>query len=72
MRGCPTGAGTAAQLVAHIVSVLDPANGVLVHLAGDTLALTDRVVVNGMQRARPGSKVQPEERTADAGAPQDK
>jgi uroporphyrinogen-III synthase len=33
-----TGAGTAAELVAHIVSVLDPANGVLVHLAGDTLA----------------------------------
>jgi uroporphyrinogen-III synthase len=33
-----TGAGTAAELVAHIVSVLDPASGVLVHLAGDTLA----------------------------------
>jgi uroporphyrinogen-III synthase len=33
-----TGAGTAAELVAHIVSVLDPANGVLIHLAGDTLA----------------------------------
>jgi uroporphyrinogen-III synthase len=33
-----TGAGTAAELVAHIVSVLDPAAGVLVHLAGDTLA----------------------------------
>jgi uroporphyrinogen-III synthase len=33
-----TGAGTAAELVAHIVSVLDPATGVLVHLAGDTLA----------------------------------
>jgi uroporphyrinogen-III synthase len=33
-----TGAGTAAELVAHIVSVVDPANGVLVHLAGDTLA----------------------------------
>jgi uroporphyrinogen-III synthase len=33
-----TGAGTAAELVAHIVSVLDPANGVLVHLAGDALA----------------------------------
>jgi uroporphyrinogen-III synthase len=33
-----TGAGTAAELVAHIVSVLDPANGVLVHLAGDTVA----------------------------------
>jgi uroporphyrinogen-III synthase len=33
-----TGAGTAAELVAQIVSVLDPAAGVLVHLAGDTLA----------------------------------
>ncbi len=33
-----TGAGTAAELVAHIASVLDPAAGVLVHLAGDTLA----------------------------------
>jgi uroporphyrinogen-III synthase len=33
-----TGAGTAAALVAHIVSVLDPASGLIVHLAGDTLA----------------------------------
>jgi uroporphyrinogen-III synthase len=33
-----TGAGTAAQLVAHIVSALDPAAGLIVHLAGDTLA----------------------------------
>src|SRR5262249_20348661 len=33
-----TGAGTAAELVAHIASVLDPASGVLVHLAGDALA----------------------------------
>ncbi len=33
-----TGAGTAPELVAHIVSVLDPAAGVLVHLAGDSLA----------------------------------
>jgi len=33
-----TGAGTAAELVAQIASVLDPAAGVLVHLAGDTLA----------------------------------
>jgi uroporphyrinogen-III synthase len=33
-----TGAGVAAELVAHIVSVLDPAAGVLVHLAGDALA----------------------------------
>jgi uroporphyrinogen-III synthase len=33
-----TGAGTAAELVTHIVSALDPAAGLLVHLAGDTLA----------------------------------
>jgi uroporphyrinogen-III synthase len=33
-----TGAGTAAALVAHIVSALDPSAGLLVHLAGDTLA----------------------------------
>jgi uroporphyrinogen-III synthase len=33
-----TGAGTAPELVTHIVSQLDPAAGLLVHLAGDTLA----------------------------------
>ena len=33
-----TGAGTAHELVAHIVSVADPAAGLLLHLAGDTLA----------------------------------
>ena len=33
-----TGAGTAQELVAHIVSVVDPAAGLLLHLAGDTLA----------------------------------
>lgn len=33
-----TGAGTGAELVGHIVSALDPAAGLLVHLAGDTLA----------------------------------
>ena len=33
-----TGAGTAAELVAHIVSALDPAAGLVVHLAGDVLA----------------------------------
>jgi uroporphyrinogen-III synthase len=32
------GAGTAEQLVQHIVSVADPAAGLLLHLAGDTLA----------------------------------
>lgn len=34
-----TGAGTGAELVAHIVSALDPAAGLMVHLAGDTLAV---------------------------------
>lgn len=38
-----TGAGTAAELVTHIVSALDPAAGLLVHLAGDTLAVDLRV-----------------------------
>jgi uroporphyrinogen-III synthase len=33
-----TGAGTASALVAQIVSVLEPAAGLIVHLAGDTLA----------------------------------
>lgn len=33
-----TGAGTVQELVAHIVSVADPANGLLLHLAGDRLA----------------------------------
>jgi uroporphyrinogen-III synthase len=34
-----TGAGTAAELVTHIVSVLDPAAGLIAHLAGDRLAV---------------------------------
>ena len=33
-----TGAGTAQELVVHIVSAVDPAAGLLLHLAGDTLA----------------------------------
>jgi len=33
-----TGAGTAQQLVAHIVSVSEPSAGLLLHLAGDRLA----------------------------------
>ncbi len=33
-----TGAGTVHELVTHIVSVADPANGLLLHLAGDRLA----------------------------------
>lgn len=32
------GAGTASQLIAHIASVVDPAAGLLLHLAGDKLA----------------------------------
>jgi uroporphyrinogen-III synthase len=34
-----TGAGTARELVTHIVSVVDPAAGLLTHLAGDRLAV---------------------------------
>jgi len=34
-----TGAGTARKLVAQIVSVVDPAAGLMAHLAGDTLAV---------------------------------
>ena len=34
-----TGAGTGAELVGHIVSALDPAGGLVVHLAGDTRAV---------------------------------
>lgn len=33
-----TGAGTVNELVTHIVSVADPAEGLLLHLAGDRLA----------------------------------
>lgn len=33
-----TGAGTSSELVAHIVSAIDPAAGLVVYLAGDTLA----------------------------------
>jgi uroporphyrinogen-III synthase len=34
-----TGAGTARELITHIVSVVDPAAGLIAHLAGDTLAV---------------------------------
>lgn len=34
-----TGAGTARELVTHIVAVVDPAAGLLAHLAGDWLAV---------------------------------
>jgi uroporphyrinogen-III synthase len=33
-----TGAGTAAELASHVVSALDPAAGLVVHLRGDTVA----------------------------------
>src|SRR5262249_58030812 len=33
-----TGAGTVEELVAHVVSVADPAAGLLLYLAGDTVA----------------------------------
>jgi uroporphyrinogen-III synthase len=33
-----TGAGTASQLVAHVASAVDPAAGLVLHLAGDKLA----------------------------------
>lgn len=50
-----TGAGTAAQLVAHIVSVADPAAGLLLHLAGDTLAgdLKGELELQGFRVAQP-------------------
>jgi uroporphyrinogen-III synthase len=34
-----TGAGTAEELIAHIVSVSEPSAGLLLHLAGDRLAI---------------------------------
>jgi uroporphyrinogen-III synthase len=50
-----TGAGTAAELVAHIVSVIDPAAGLIVHLAGDTLAanLKDELEAHGFRIVQP-------------------
>jgi len=50
-----TGAGTAAELVAHIVSALDPAAGLVVHLAGDTLAtdLAGELETHGFRVAQP-------------------
>jgi uroporphyrinogen-III synthase len=50
-----TGAGTAAELVAHIVSILDPAAGVLVHVAGDSLAhdLAGELEAHGFRVRRP-------------------
>jgi len=49
-----TGAGTAEELVAHIVSVVDPAAGLLLHLAGDTLAgdLAGELEAHGFRVAR--------------------
>jgi uroporphyrinogen-III synthase len=50
-----TGAGTAAELVAHIVSQLDPAAGLVVHLAGDTLAgnLKSELEAHGFRLLQP-------------------
>jgi uroporphyrinogen-III synthase len=50
-----TGAGTGAELVAHIVSALDPAAGLVVHLAGDTLAtnLQDELETHGFRMIQP-------------------
>lgn len=50
-----TGAGTAAELVAHIVSALEPAAGLVVHLAGDTLAsnLQDELETHGFRVVQP-------------------
>ncbi|HEU4380534.1 MAG TPA: uroporphyrinogen-III synthase [Hyphomicrobiaceae bacterium] len=42
-----TGAGTAQELVVHIVSALDPAAGLLLHLAGDMLASDLRGALEG-------------------------
>jgi uroporphyrinogen-III synthase len=50
-----TGAGTAEELVAHIVSVADPAAGLLLHLTGDTLAgdLSGELETHGFRVLQP-------------------
>jgi uroporphyrinogen-III synthase len=50
-----TGAGTVHELVAHVVSVADPANGLLLHLAGDRLAgdLKDELEEQGFRVLQP-------------------
>lgn len=50
-----TGAGTAHELVAHIVSVADPAAGLVLHLAGDTLSgdLKGELEAHGFRVAQP-------------------
>jgi uroporphyrinogen-III synthase len=50
-----TGAGTAPELVAHIVSALDPAAGLIVHLAGDVVAgnLRDELEAHGFRVVQP-------------------
>lgn len=50
-----TGAGTAHELVTHIVSVADPAAGLLLHLAGDTVAshLRDELEAQGFRVEAP-------------------
>jgi uroporphyrinogen-III synthase len=50
-----TGAGTVQELVTHIASALDPANGLLLHLAGDRLAgdLKDELEAQGFRVLQP-------------------
>lgn len=50
-----TGAGTAHELVAHIVSVAEPSAGLIVHLAGETLSgdLKGELEAHGFRVAQP-------------------
>jgi uroporphyrinogen-III synthase len=50
-----SGAGTAAELVAHIVSAIDPAGGLVVHLAGEALAsdLAGELEAHGFRVVQP-------------------
>ena len=49
-----TGAGTAQELVAHIVSVSEPSAGLLLHLAGDRLAdLKGELELHGFRVLQP-------------------
>jgi uroporphyrinogen-III synthase len=50
-----TGAGTGHELVAHIVSVSEPSAGLLMHLAGDTLAgdLKGELELHGFRVVQP-------------------
>ena len=50
-----TGAGTAPELVTHLVSALDPAAGLVVHLAGDVVAggLMSELEAHGFRVVQP-------------------